>query len=105
MEIINESIQKRIVGLVRSVKTYPEYEETAIKYILEIVQTYQKTLQETSDCMEALKEHLANMLTSDLAEMAALQFVEKMGLQEEFRKFVEDEISNDPNAFVTGVVQ
>lgn len=91
--MINESIQNRIVGLVRSVRTYPDYEETAIKYILEIVQTYQKAIQETSDNMEILKEHLSNMLTSDLAEMAALQFVEKMGLQEEFRKFVEDEMT------------
>ncbi|MHA2852858.1 hypothetical protein ACXZ7E_02640 [Paenibacillus lautus] len=103
--MINESIQNRIVGLVRCVRTYPDYEETAIKYILDIVQTYQKAIQETSDNMEVLKEHLANMLTSDLAEMAALQFVEKMGLQEEFRKFVENELSIDPNAFVTGVIQ
>lgn len=103
--MINESIQKRIAGLVRSVATYPEYEEAAIKYILEIVQTYQKAIQETSDNIEILKEHLSNMLTSDLAEMAALQFVEKMGLQEQFRKFVESDLANDANAFVTGVIQ
>lgn len=103
--MINESIQNRIIGLVRCVRIQPESEETAIEYILEIVQTYQKAIQETSDNMEVLKEHLSNMLTSDLAEMAALQFVEKMGLQDEFRKFVENELSNDPNAFVTGVIQ
>ncbi|WP_422657368.1 hypothetical protein ACK8P5_16600 [Paenibacillus sp. EC2-1] len=103
--MINESIQNRIRGLIQCVRSQPETQEVVTKYILEIVQTYQKAIQETSDNMEILKEHLANILNSDLSEMAAMQFVEKMGLQEEFRKFVESELSNDPNAFVTGVIQ